>query len=235
MMRYLNRVVLSYGLKGRGYAVDMADGGPEALDKILREPYDLIVLDQMMPGMSGLALLRLLRATYSQSELPVIMVTGLEQNEIMMSALSQGANDFVLKPVEMLAMTARIEAQLFRARADRELREREMRYSPADLKLDGGSDPLTGLSNRLTLWDHIMGLAHGTRCTREDSTVALLLLDLDGFKEINGSLGHAAPPTDFRFGVAATRLREVVASKPQCPRRRAISSPGACARMSSWS
>ncbi len=204
-----NRVVLSCGLKHRGYSVDEADGGPEALDKILREPYDLVLLDEKMPGMTGLALLRLLRATYSQTELPVIMVTGLEQNQIMMSALDQGANDFVLKPVEMPLITARIETQLSRAKADREIRESEIRYSPADLESGDTCDPLTGLSNRLTLLDRIAkGLAgvHGAGTLQ----VALLLLDLDGFKAINCSLGHAA--ADQLLVEVAARLRGMVAA-----------------------
>jgi CheY-like chemotaxis protein len=58
-----SRTALSRRLEKRGYQVDTAEGGAEALDKILRQRFDLILLDQMMPGMNGLDLLRLLRAT----------------------------------------------------------------------------------------------------------------------------------------------------------------------------
>src|SRR6478736_2675302 len=70
-----NRVALSRGLVGRGYSVEVAENGPEALEKLEVAHYDLVLLDQMVTGTSGLDLLRLLRATRSQMELPVIMVT----------------------------------------------------------------------------------------------------------------------------------------------------------------
>src|ERR1035438_1519446 len=63
-----NRDMLSRRLTRRGYAVEVAESGAEALEKINQAHYDLVLLDQMMPGMGGLDLLRLLRATHSQSE-----------------------------------------------------------------------------------------------------------------------------------------------------------------------
>src|SRR5438874_1464411 len=70
-----NRELLTTRLEGRGYSVDIAGDSLDALTKIRHAHYDLVLLEQMMPGMSGLDLLRLLRATYSPSDLPVIMVT----------------------------------------------------------------------------------------------------------------------------------------------------------------
>src|SRR5258708_40332947 len=69
-----NRDMLSRHLVHHGYSVEVAESGQEALEKIEAAHYDLVLLDQMMPGMSGLDLLRLLRATRSQIQLPVIMV-----------------------------------------------------------------------------------------------------------------------------------------------------------------
>src|SRR5579862_3482537 len=117
--------MLSRRLVRRGYAVDVAEDGNTALEKINRAHYDLVLLDQMMPGMSGLDLLQLLRATYSASDLPVIMVTALDQSQTVVDALNGGANDYVVKPVDMPVVTARIEAQLSRSRAERQVRESE--------------------------------------------------------------------------------------------------------------
>ena len=114
-----NRLSLSRRLARRGYRVDTAEGGAEALDKLLNEHYDLVLLDQMMPEMSGLDLLRLLRATHSSAELPVIMVTALDENEAMAHALEEGANDYVVKPVELPEITARIQTQLARSKVKR--------------------------------------------------------------------------------------------------------------------
>src|SRR5579864_3796119 len=96
-----NRVTFSRSLVRRGYSVEVAESGPEALEKIEAAHYDLVLLDQMMPGTSGLDLLRLLRATRSQTELPVIMVTAADQNQFAVDALANGANDYVVKPMDM--------------------------------------------------------------------------------------------------------------------------------------
>src|SRR5271155_2163304 len=102
--------MLSRRLGRQGYFVEVAEDAPEALEKIARAHYDLVLLDQMMPGTGGLDLLRLLRATYSLSDLPVIMVTANEQSENTVEALQGGANDYVTKPVDIPVVTARIEA-----------------------------------------------------------------------------------------------------------------------------
>jgi len=92
-----NRDMLSRRLVRRGYSVEVAESGQEALEKIEAAQYDLVLLDQMMPGMSGLDLLRLLRATRSQIELPVIMVTAVDHSQFVVDALASGANDYVVK------------------------------------------------------------------------------------------------------------------------------------------
>lgn len=123
--------MLSRRLVRRGYAVDVAEDGFDAMEKIRTAHYDLVLLDQMMPGLSGLDLLRLLRATYSQSDLPVIMVTAVDQSETVVEALSGGANDYVVKPVDMPVVTARIQAQLARSKADKAVRDSEKNLSLA--------------------------------------------------------------------------------------------------------
>jgi diguanylate cyclase (GGDEF)-like protein len=132
-----NRDVLTRRLMRQGYTVDVAAGGSEALEKINAATYDLVLLDQTMPGMTGIALLRLLRATYSACDLPVIMVTAVDQSETVVEALNDGANDYVVKPVDMPVMSARIRTQLARSRAERKIRENEERLT---LAARGGSD-----------------------------------------------------------------------------------------------
>jgi diguanylate cyclase (GGDEF)-like protein len=186
-----NRDMLSRRLIRRGYEVDVAEDGQAALDKVLRENYDLVLLDQMMPGMSGLDVLRLLRGTYSQSDLPVIMVTAIDQSQAVVEALDHGANDYVVKPVDMPIVVARIQSQLARSRADRLLKV---------------SDPLTGLSNRVLL---LARLAESAGQSQASSSMALLLLNLDGFKTINDSFGHSVG--DQILVNVAGRFRGVVA------------------------
>ncbi|HEY4362788.1 MAG TPA: EAL domain-containing protein [Bryobacteraceae bacterium] len=183
-----NRDMLSRRLMRRGYEVDVAEDGKSAVDKVLRENYDLVLLDQMMPGMSGLDVLRLLRGTYSQSDLPVIMVTALDQSQAVVEALDHGANDYVVKPVDMPVVMARIQSQLARSRAE---------------KITKTSDALTGLSNRSLLLNRL-----SVSSARNGSALALLLLDLDGFKTVNDSFGHSAG--DHLLIDVAGRLRRTL-------------------------
>jgi len=90
-----------------------------------------VLLDNMMPGMTGLSLLQLLRATHSAAELPVIMVTAVSESERVVEALNLGANDYVTKPIDFPVALARIRVQLSRREADRALRQSEERYSLA--------------------------------------------------------------------------------------------------------
>jgi PAS domain S-box-containing protein len=111
--------------------VDVAQDGLDAMEKIRTAHYDLVLLDQMMPGLSGLDLLRLLRATYSPSDLPIIMVTAVDQGETAVEALNGGANDYIVKPIDMPVIAARIQAQLARSKADRAVRDNQQRLSLA--------------------------------------------------------------------------------------------------------
>lgn len=186
-----NRDMLSRRLARRGYTVDVAEDAARALEKIKAAQYDLVLLDQMMSGMSGLDLLQLLRATYSASDLPVIMVTAIDQSQTVVEALQGGANDYVVKPVDMPVVAARIEAQLARSRVDREIRE-------AAKTCDG----LTGLGNRVMLLDRLAAMNAG-----QEGCGAILLLDLDGFKVVNDSFGHVAGDGILRE--VASRLKQV--------------------------
>jgi CheY-like chemotaxis protein len=107
-----NREMLSRRLRLPGYRVSKARTGSEALEVIRQEPVDLVLLDLVMPEMSGLEVLRILRQTYSIIDLPVIMVTTKEQTEEVVAALELGANDYVTKPLNHPVVLARIRTQL---------------------------------------------------------------------------------------------------------------------------
>jgi diguanylate cyclase (GGDEF)-like protein len=172
-----NRDMLSRRLVRRGYSVEVAESGQEALEKIEAAQYDLVLLDQMMPGMSGLDLLRLLRATRSPIELPVIMVSAVDHSQFVVDALSSGANDYVMKPVDVPIIAARIQAQLLRSSLDR---------------AEKLVDPLTGLSNRTLLIERLTTSIAQQGDGGQPGVMAVVLLDLDGFKVVNDSLGHRA-------------------------------------------
>ena len=83
---------------GGDYEVEAAYGGREALRKVEENPYDVIILDIMMPDMDGLEVLRRIKETHP--DLDVIMVTGLPQNATVVEAKKLGASDYISKPVE---------------------------------------------------------------------------------------------------------------------------------------
>ncbi len=107
-----NRDLIGRRLERAGYRVLLAENGPEALDAVENETVDLIVLDVMMPGLSGIDVLQILRKQHSAAELPVIMATAKDQSEDKVEALSHGANDYVTKPLDFPEVLARVQAQL---------------------------------------------------------------------------------------------------------------------------
>ncbi len=118
-----NRDVLSRRLTRQGYTVDSASGGEEALAMIEKNNYDIILLDLMMPGISGLDVLRDVRKTYSASVLPIIIVTADQGRRAALETLSCGANDHVSKPIDYGILMARVNAQLDRKIAETKLAE----------------------------------------------------------------------------------------------------------------
>ena len=118
-----NRAVLTRRFQRRGFEVTEAQDGPEALDLISRQAFDLVLLDVMMPGMDGLEVLTAIRRAHSPSDLPVIMVSARNESELVVQALNVGANDYVTKPVDFAIALARVQTQLARKRAEEALRD----------------------------------------------------------------------------------------------------------------
>ncbi len=126
-----NQDLLSRRLKRAGYSTEVAGNGYEALDVLARREVELVLLDSMMPGISGIELLRQLRQQYTSARLPIIMVTALGESDRVVEALNLGANDYISKPVDFPVALARIKAQLERKHAEDALRESEARYALA--------------------------------------------------------------------------------------------------------
>jgi len=107
-----NRELLTRRLEREGFRVLEAESGRQALTHLEDGKVSLILLDVMMPEMSGIEVLQAVREAYSASELPVIMVTAKAQSDDVVEALGQGANDYVTKPIDFPIALARIQAQL---------------------------------------------------------------------------------------------------------------------------
>ncbi len=106
------REALAELLRGEGYAVATAHDGTQALERVRAHLPDLVLLDIVMPGTTGLELLASLRRTFSPAELPVVMMSAMGHSSDVVAALGQGANDYVTKPLDLPVVLARVRAQL---------------------------------------------------------------------------------------------------------------------------
>src|ERR1043166_9665577 len=112
-------LLLRYNLEAEGYAVDTAARGDEAEVKLKEAAPDLVVLDWMLPGMSGIELCRRLRARAETERLPIIMLTARGEESERIRGLSTGADDYIVKPFSVPELLARIRALLRRVRPER--------------------------------------------------------------------------------------------------------------------
>lgn len=208
----LNRDMLGRRLSRYGYEVTLAASGPEALAEVGREEFDALLVDVMMPDMSGLEVLRRVRSDRTAEQLPVIMVTARAQSEDIVEALDLGANDYVTKPIDMQVMLARIRTQVARRKAEQTLRESHQRLT---LAIEGTNDALTGLPNRAMFADRVARLLEHAIHVPEFG-FAVLIVDLDRFKNINDSLGY---PAGDRLVVEAARRLEIAIGQDETSRR----------------
>jgi len=180
-----------------GYDVDFDRvDTPDALVAALkRQSWDIVVADYTMPGFTGTAALTLLRQ--HDADLPFIFVSGTIGEDAAVAAMRTGAHDYLMKG-SLKRLIPAVERELRDAGVRRERRRVEARLAHLAYH-----DPLTDLPNRALLHDR---LDQATRiAAREKTTLALLLLDLNGFKEINDTLGHHAG--DRVLQCIASRLR----------------------------
>ncbi|WP_245587873.1 GGDEF domain-containing response regulator [Desulfovibrio inopinatus] len=170
-----NLMILAESLKNR-YILSSATNGITALKYVHENPPDLILLDIMMPGMSGYDVLKRLKADESSQHIPVIFITALgdEQEETM--GLHMGAVDYIRKPFSPAVVNARVETHL------------ELKRKTDLLERLASFDSLTGLANRRR-FDEYLGRSW-RQCTRSSSSLALIMGDIDFFKEYNDCYGH---------------------------------------------
>jgi adenylate cyclase len=118
----MNRDMLSRRLSTRGYSVTVAGEGEAALRLLAAQRFDAVLLDVMMPGITGIEVLSRIRSSSSESDLPVIMVTARDAAEDVVEALRLGANDYVTKPLDFPVVLARLRTQLALKRQKDEIR-----------------------------------------------------------------------------------------------------------------
>lgn len=194
-------------LTGAGYTeLHFEDNGIAALDYLgigerdePRKDIDLIILDIIMPGLSGLKVLRLVKSTPEYRDTPVIVISSDDSEDLLLEAFESGATDYIHKPPKKIELMARAHAamKLKDALDERRIREKELEEANRLLQLANRSyiktntlDGLTGILNRKT-FDQIAEEEWESARERK-SPLSILMIDIDNFKAYNDNHGHQA-------------------------------------------
>jgi CheY-like chemotaxis protein len=119
-----NRDVLRRRLEREGHAVETAENGRRALELVAQRPFDLVLLDVLMPELDGYAVLDALKGSPATRDIPVIMISALDELEGIVRCIERGAEDYLHKPFDPVLLRARINASLEKKR----LRDQEVEY-----------------------------------------------------------------------------------------------------------
>ncbi|HSO45336.1 MAG TPA: diguanylate cyclase [Rhodoferax sp.] len=190
-----------------GYRHVTSTMSPQAVSGLHRaNQYDLILLDLQMPVMDGFQVMACLKEIETTGYAPILVITAQPGHK--QRALASGARDFVAKPFDLIELKTRIRNML-----EVRLLYKQLAAQNAALAALALHDVLTGLPNRRLLMDRLsLAIAHARRNQR---TMAVMFLDLDGFKQINDTMGHDAGDMLLRLFadrlVATVRQEDTVA------------------------
>ncbi|KAA0256389.1 diguanylate cyclase [Acidobacteria bacterium ACD] len=193
------RELLTRTLAAAGCRVEVAVDGQEALQLVRSSRPEVIVTDWEMPNVDGVTLCRLVKGTEELRNTHVLILSSRGETGSKVVGLDNGADDYLVKPVDPDELVARVRAGLRLQRALTDLAARNELLSRLAL-----SDPLTGLANRRAFDEAIA--REVARTARLCRPLSLLVLDLDRFKQVNDTYGH---PTgdDVLNGLAALLAR----------------------------
>lgn len=202
-------LLLSKVLARASFQVLIAHDGITAVDMAVERTPDLILLDMTMPGRDGLETCRVLKSQPITASIPVIFVTAHSDSDHVVHAFAAGGSDYVIKPIRVDEILARVSVQLRLREAEQNLVERNVQLESlsqqlaetnVELARQSRVDALTNLLNRRA-WDEAARLEH-ERAQRHNHVFSVLMLDVDFFKAFNDSQGHQAGDDCLR-GIAA--------------------------------
>jgi two-component system, cell cycle sensor histidine kinase and response regulator CckA len=150
-----NRDTLIEFLDTGEYDLDEAETGSEALDRAMETPPDLVLLDVMMPGMDGYEVCRRMRADSRLGEVPILMLTALDDADSRLSGIEAGADDFISKPFNQAELRARVRT-ITRLNRYRRLMDAQERIREQARWLDEAGDAIfvRDLQDRISYWNH---------------------------------------------------------------------------------
>lgn len=160
-----------------------AEDGLEGFKKLLSTPVDIILCDLEMPRIDGFRFLSMLKSRPDLQNIPVIILTGMNDRERKIRGLEQGASDYITKPFDSEELVARVKVHLKIKKLQDELK----RSNELLLELSN-TDHLTGLFNRRFMMEALDKEVQ--RNIRKGGTLSLIMLDIDHFKQVNDDFGH---------------------------------------------
>lgn len=178
-----NIKLLCFNLEDDEHKVITANDGYQCLEKAQQEQPDLILLDMMMPGISGTETLAQLQENPELKDIPVIMVSANDADDFIIEALDIGAHDYVAKPFIYPVLAARMRTAL-------RLRENQLEMIQLNKRLSklASLDPLTEAYNRRHFLE--LGNTEFAKAQRFKRPLSVIMLDVDKFKNINDTYGH---------------------------------------------
>ncbi|MFE7846295.1 response regulator transcription factor [Microbacterium sp. NPDC057407] len=188
------------GLEAEGFAVDVAHNGVDGLWRARENRYDAIVLDLMMPGMSGWKVCEALRA--EQNWTPVLMLTAKDGEWDQVEALDGGADDYVTKPFSFSVLVARLRALIRRGGVERPvvLEAGDLTLDPAAHRVSRGSTPIVLTSREFAVLEYLMR-HRGQVLSKRDVLTGVWDDDFDGDPNIvEVYIGHLRRKIDRPFG-----------------------------------
>ena len=181
----VTRMLMTRFLKKAGYEVDAVANGSEALDRMTRRYYPMLVTDWEMPEMDGVTLCKAVRNMQMDGYVYALLLTALDSKEHIIAGLEAGADDYLIKPVHEPELIARLNAGRRILNLEHSLRVANQRNRILSI-----TDALTGAYNRRYLMEQLP--RELDRCRRYAYPLSVLMCDIDRFKQINDTRGHAA-------------------------------------------
>jgi diguanylate cyclase (GGDEF)-like protein len=168
-----------------GHKPLIAQSGEEALQMLETTPVDMIIMDVEMPGLNGFETTRLIREWLGGHWIPIIFVTGRNEDESYREGIEAGGDDYLIKPVSAMIIKAKIRAMERIA----DMRD-QLNKLNGELEALSQMDSLTQIFNRRTFNE--LAQQQWLLATRQQNPISLLMIDVDHFKLFNDHYGHPA-------------------------------------------
>ena len=215
-------MLVEHLLKALGHKVHTAQDGRSALAQAMSIRPQIIISDWIMPGLDGVSFCKALRQTEEGQQIYFIILSALEQDDQLVEAFESGVDDYLTKPFTARVLAARLRAgqRVIKLQEDARRDSENLRRFAAELAVANRrlqqaalTDPLTGLPNRRYAMERLEQEWAST--SRTQRALTCMVVDVDGFKQINDSYGHDSGDVVLRQ-VAAVLRKEARAEDVIC-------------------